>query len=691
MKSVRLILMTPAIWLGLRISFAWKYWATGIVVLFAGLYLSIPLFKIHQENVKRGDSQQEAVDDLIHSYELLNQVLQIKIQAVNSGASELQADEVAQKIGLLIRSLHNREATLIASRLWNEWSYTKYRLAQNKAQVDPNICDKSIALLLELMQENGYHYHRKLSEDLDIAFDFLSDDLPVLMRNLASQNTAMRNLAAPDLSKLIKDQKALNESIPKIRSAMGHLHDLNTTVWDESATRWSKIFWSSPAASATRITDVLNVEPLIIGLMAQQDLLDQLQNERASAKERIEVSEPLRRVTLDNMKLAQGMMERGTVFIQQNSLSRANIFRDGYRELVWTLSIAAFWIAYTLYGFFLGTLKSVYALSRGTNAFCAGQRDVRIKLESRDELRLVARNFNTMAQETERLVQAIEEQNQTRERDLKTLIDALGNKNEELYAVNHRVHEELNLARSVQLAILPQIFPSDPTWSVHACMHPARELGGDFYDCFPLPDGRHGILVADVSGKGIGAAFFMAVSRTVLLDSALTVRTPAQVLALANDLLCARNPMDLFVTACYALYDPKDGTLVYASAGHHAPLIRRDGGTVETLPTSMDMALGVLPDMHYSEHKACLSHGDALLMYTDGVTEAFSHQDVAYGEARLLRWLGDCPTQGDAKVIVDSLIQDVALFVAGAEASDDLTCLVLCRKNVAQPSFEPTI
>jgi serine phosphatase RsbU (regulator of sigma subunit) len=183
----------------------------------------------------------------------------------------------------------------------------------------------------------------------------------------------------------------------------------------------------------------------------------------------------------------------------------------------------------------------------------------------------------------------------------------------------------------------------------------------------------------------------MAVSRTVLLDSALTVRTPAQVLALANDLLCARNPMDLFVTACYALYDPRDGTLVYASAGHHAPLIRREGGTVETLTTSMDMALGVLPDMHYSEHIACLSQGDALLMFTDGVTEAFSHQDVAYGEERLIQWLSESPTQGDAKVIVDSLIQDVALFVAGAEASDDLTCLVLCRKNTEHQNLDPAI
>lgn len=95
--------------------------------------------------------------------------------------------------------------------------------------------------------------------------------------------------------------------------------------------------------------------------------------------------------------------------------------------------------------------------------------------------------------------------------------------------------------------------------------------------------------------------------------------------------------------------------------------------------------------MQYSEHNACLNHGDTLLMFTDGVTEAFSHEEIAYGEERLVQWLSNSLAQGDAKIIVDSLVQDVALFVAGAEASDDLTCLVVCRKAACQQDLEPVI
>ena len=256
----------------------------------------------------------------------------------------------------------------------------------------------------------------------------------------------------------------------------------------------------------------------------------------------------------------------------------------------------------------------------------------------------------------------------------------LAEKNEQLRAAGERVQDEIQLARNMQLAILPQHFPNDSDWSVHACMFPARELGGDFYDCFPLDDGRYGVLVADVSGKGVGAAFFMAVSRTVLLDLATTGGSPAEVFVRANDLLCQRNPMELFVTACYAIYDPRDGSLIYASAGHHPPLLRRASGQVEALPCPRDIALGVMPEMSYSNHSAMMAQGDTLLLYTDGVTEAFAANGEAYGDNRLHDWLAMATREEDAASRVDSLVRSVADFVNGAEASDDLTCLVLCRK-----------
>jgi len=281
-------------------------------------------------------------------------------------------------------------------------------------------------------------------------------------------------------------------------------------------------------------------------------------------------------------------------------------------------------------------------------------------------------------------IDVIREQNESRQRELEILVQArtaeLAEKNEQLRAAGERVQDEIQLARSMQLAILPQNFPNNPDWSVHASMFPARELGGDFYDCFLLADGRYGVLVADVSGKGVGAAFFMAVSRTVLLDLAMTGCSPSEIFAKANNLLCERNPMELFVTACYAIYDPRDGCIVYACAGHHPPLLRRAAGSVESLPCPMDIALGVMPDMGYSNHTATLEPGDTLLLYTDGVTEAFSVNGEAYGDARLHAWLATAMPEENAANRVAELVRSVADFVDGAEASDDLTCLVLCRK-----------
>lgn len=171
----------------------------------------------------------------------------------------------------------------------------------------------------------------------------------------------------------------------------------------------------------------------------------------------------------------------------------------------------------------------------------------------------------------------------------------------------------------------------------------------------------------------------MAVSRAVLTEAALPMRSAAQVLAFANALLCTNNPMNLFVTCCYGLYDPSEGSLVYACAGHTAPLVRRGHGAIDSLPLTYDLALGVLPNISYTEHHLQLAHGDTLLMYTDGVTEAFSLYEEAYGNHRLYSWLSQEHPAINAKAMVDGLVLDVASFVNGAEASDDLTCLVLCH------------
>lgn len=291
---------------------------------------------------------------------------------------------------------------------------------------------------------------------------------------------------------------------------------------------------------------------------------------------------------------------------------------------------------------------------------------------------LTARQNEQLGAE-KREVESLLQQNQAQQRDLQSLVRSLEIKNEEIELVHRRVQEELNLARSVQLAILPQKFPRAPEWDVYACMHPARELGGDFYDVLMLADGRLALLVADVSGKGVGAAFFMAVSRTVLIEAAMPARPVGQVLAIANQLLCASNPMHLFVTACYGLYDPSDGSFIYASAGHSAPLVRRLNGQVDSLPLTHDTALGVTPSEVYTEHHLVLAPGESLLLYTDGVTEAFSSREEAYGFDRLRNWLMRSHPVFESQAMVQDLVHDVAVFVDDAEPSDDLTCLALCR------------
>ena len=340
-------------------------------------------------------------------------------------------------------------------------------------------------------------------------------------------------------------------------------------------------------------------------------------------------------------------------------------------------------IAYLFAGIYVSTLRSLRRLSQGTQDFCAGRLDTRIRIDTQDELVLVAGNFNTVASEVGRLLDVIREQNESRQRELERLVQQrtleLADKNDQLHLAALRVQEELESARDMQQAILPQHFPDTADFSMQACMNPARELGGDFYDCFALPEGRWGFLVADVAGQGVGAAFFMAVSRTVLQDLAQADLGPEEVLARANEVLSGRNPMELFVTACYCIYDPRDGSLAYASAGHPAPLLRTALGEVLTLSSPCEVALGVLPGMSYSRQHARLARGDTLLLYTDGITEAFDAAEQAYGDDRLIAWLRSS-REPQAAAKLASLVRDVAAFVGGAEPSDDLTALLLCRK-----------
>jgi sigma-B regulation protein RsbU (phosphoserine phosphatase) len=207
-------------------------------------------------------------------------------------------------------------------------------------------------------------------------------------------------------------------------------------------------------------------------------------------------------------------------------------------------------------------------------------------------------------------------------------------------------------------------------------MTPATTMAGDFYDFIELPDQRIGLVMADVSGKGVPAAFFMAVSRTNLRELAAHHDEPGACLAQTNDVLCSQNPMELFVTVFYGIFDPSSGQLQYANAGHNPPLIRRRDGSIEWLRGSGGRMLGVMPGARYLTHVVNLEAGDRLVLYTDGVTEAFNAAAEAYGEQRLVAEIKACGA-GPAAAIVENICRSVAQFAGGAAQSDDITLTVL--------------
>lgn len=290
--------------------------------------------------------------------------------------------------------------------------------------------------------------------------------------------------------------------------------------------------------------------------------------------------------------------------------------------------------------------------------------------ESRpDEIGELAKVFHTMASEVENRERVLDELVNQRTRELE-------DRNAALSDAQAQINKELDLARRLQLAILPDQFPEIPRCTGHARMLPATQMGGDFYDFIKLPDGRVAIVMADVSGKGVTAAFFMAVARTCINSLVRENADPARCLESANNELCQQNPLDLFVTVFLGVFDPRSGRLDYANGGHNPPMLRDAQGHTGWLDSTGDMALGVMPDMPYTSAHWQLSAGQTLLCYTDGVTEAFNTEQEAYGEERLQHMLEG--TQAlSAEDIVERLFASVAAFADGAPQSDDITIAAL--------------
>ena len=242
---------------------------------------------------------------------------------------------------------------------------------------------------------------------------------------------------------------------------------------------------------------------------------------------------------------------------------------------------------------------------------------------------------------------------------------------------------DLAVAGEIQQAILPRIFPPFPeiedALDVAASMTPAKDVGGDFYDFFRIDDERIGFVMADVSGKGVPAAIFMAVSRTLIRAIGMQGNSPSQTIKRSNELLCKESVNCMFVTVFYAIYNTNTGEVNYCNAGHNSPYITHANGNVESLPISSNCMIGAIEGLEFNEGKMVLEKGDMLTMYTDGVNEAVNPTFEEYGNQRLNDTLADMHGK-TCKETIDGLLESVKTFADGAEQSDDITILAIKRK-----------
>jgi sigma-B regulation protein RsbU (phosphoserine phosphatase) len=247
----------------------------------------------------------------------------------------------------------------------------------------------------------------------------------------------------------------------------------------------------------------------------------------------------------------------------------------------------------------------------------------------------------------------------------------------------HRLEEELAVARQIQLSILPAAAPTVPGWEIATRYEAARQVGGDFYDFFwvqrPQEGNRQfGMVIADVTGKGVPAALFMAMSRTTIRNVAISDRSPAAALEKANELLLEDSETDLFLTAFYGLLNTETGELTYCNAGHNPPLCYRPGKQTFAALDSDGIALGVLPEITLPGHRLTMEIGDLLILYTDGVTEAINPEMQEFGEERL-REVISAKAKASPQEIVDAVAEAVSTFARDMPWWDDFTLVVARR------------
>jgi sigma-B regulation protein RsbU (phosphoserine phosphatase) len=308
-----------------------------------------------------------------------------------------------------------------------------------------------------------------------------------------------------------------------------------------------------------------------------------------------------------------------------------------------------------------GITRPVSKLMGMASELADGNLEVQLDgIKGKDEIHELAQSFNAMVVDLKHYIH-----------DLTSVTKA-----------QEAVESELRIARQIQESLLPRIFPPFPDreeFGLLARNIPAKEVAGDFYDFFFLDTNQLALIIADVSGKGISAGLFMAVTRTLLKTVCQKGVRPGDALERANAILCQDNDACMFTTLFLGIYDVQTGRMTYANAGHNTPVIVHPDGSHDELAHYNDMALGIFEEQMYHEASVDIQSNDTLVMYTDGVTEATSPQKELYGEERLFSLLGHY-THAPLSTLLNELDNSLQEFQQGNQF-DDITLLILRRNN----------
>lgn len=364
--------------------------------------------------------------------------------------------------------------------------------------------------------------------------------------------------------------------------------------------------------------------------------------------------------------------------IKEQQENIGSITQDANERIAGMIGLmAAAFVAAALSGVILVVLFSykfsnrlaepIRMLTEGVKQISGGDLDFQIHVDSNDETEVLGQAFNSMT---------------------KSLKDYIANLSQ-ITAEKERISAELNVAAKIQTDMLPCIFPPFPErheFDIYASMTPAKEVGGDFYDFFLVDDDHLALVMADVSGKGVPAALFMVIAKTLLKNAAQTGLSPKEVLEKVNNQLCENNDAEMFVTVWVGIYEISTGRLTASNAGHEYPVIRRAGGDFELVKDRHGFVLAGMENTRYREYELNLGPEDMLFVYTDGVAEATDGSNNLYGTDRMLAALNS-RQDGTPEEVLLTVKEDIEKFVGDAPQFDDITMLAMQRKDEGEKTI----